>query len=248
VTFAAIVTADTLAEYLAPVDALVDECTIDLTPEGLHIAAVDPANVAMVEARLGAGAFESYEADGGRLGVDLDRLTDVLDFGDSGALVRLELDGTTRTLDIAVGALDYTLACIDPDAIREEPDLPALDLPGEVVLEGGQLATMADAAAMVSDRVTLGIDGGAVYAVGTGDTDDARIEYGRDDMVNLTEATVSSYHSLDYMIDCVGAVPDEAEVTVGLGDEQPTQWRYPLNEGYADVEVIIAPRVAGGDG
>ena len=178
-TFDAIVVASTLKDYLAPVSALVDECILHLGPERASITAVDPANVAMVEARLGAGAFESYEANGGRLGVNLDRLTDVLDFGDSGALVQLELDGTTRTLDVAVGPLDYTLACVDPDAIREEPDLPALDLPGEVVLEGSQLATMADAAAMVSDRVTLGIDGGAVYAVGTGDTDDARIEYGR---------------------------------------------------------------------
>lgn len=245
--FSLIATAETITDYLAPVTALVDEAKIHFEANGIQIRAVDPANVAMVDAKLRAGAFESYETDGGTIGVDLDRLTDVIGFGDSGDLVHLKLNEQTRKLDVAVGPLDYTLALIDPDAIRQEPDIPALELPGEVVLEGEQLETMADAADMVSDHVSLGIAGGTVYSDAQGDTDDARIEYDRDDIINLERATVSSYFSLDYVTDCVGAVDDDTELTLALGDEQPTTWRYSLAEGYADVQVLISPRIAGGD-
>ena len=46
---------DRLSDFLKPVSALVDECKLHLNVDGLRIAAVDPANVAMVDATLDAG-------------------------------------------------------------------------------------------------------------------------------------------------------------------------------------------------
>src|SRR5699024_11388496 len=52
----------------------------------------DPANVGMVDLTLSADAFESYEADGGVIGVDLSRLQDIASMAGNDDLVHLELD------------------------------------------------------------------------------------------------------------------------------------------------------------
>src|SRR6056297_2866249 len=134
--FKAIVSAETLGTALDSVSVLVDECKIHLEEDGIAIRAVDPANVGMVDLSLDSAAFESYEADGGLIGVDLSRLEDIAGMADSGQLIQLELDEETRKLHIQIDGLEYTLALIDPDSIRQEPDIPDLDLPALIVIEG----------------------------------------------------------------------------------------------------------------
>ncbi len=120
--FDAIVRADRLQATLDSVGVLVEECKIHLDESGVEIRAVDPANVGMVDLSLDEAAFESYQADGGLIGVNLTRLADIAGMADSDQLVHLELDEETRKLHISIDGLEYTLALIDPESIREEPD------------------------------------------------------------------------------------------------------------------------------
>ena len=114
--FKAIVSADTLGAALDSVSVLVDECKIRLDEEGLTIRAVDPANVGMVDLELSATAFESYETDGGVIGVNLDRLEDIVGMADSDQLVHLELDEETRKLHISLDYLKDMDKAIPSDA------------------------------------------------------------------------------------------------------------------------------------
>src|SRR6056297_4211411 len=156
--FNAIVSAATLRDALDSVSVLVEECKIRLNEDDLSITAVDPANVGMVDLTLEAAAFESYEADGGVIGVNLARLEDIAGMANSGDLVHLELDEETRKLHIEIDGLSYTLALIDPDSIRQEPDIPDLDLAAEIVVEGAQIGRGITAADMVSDHIRLRVD------------------------------------------------------------------------------------------
>ncbi|TKX79064.1 DNA polymerase sliding clamp, partial [Halorubrum sp. SD626R] len=156
--FKAIVGASTFQDALDSVSVLVDECKIRLNEEELSIRAVDPANVGMVDLTLEAAAFESYEADGGVIGVNLARLEDIAGMANSGDLIHLELDEETRKLHIEIDGLSYTLALIDPDSIRQEPDIPDLDLAAEIVVEGAQIGRGITAADMVSDHIRLRFD------------------------------------------------------------------------------------------
>jgi len=248
-TFDAIVVASTLKDYLAPVSALVDECILHLGPERASITAVDPANVAMVDTSLAASGFESYEADGGVIGLNLSKFEDVLALADSGQLVHLELNETTRKLDIRFGGVDYTLALIDSESIRQEPDLPALNAPAEIVATGEQLDQAVTAADLASDHISLQASAQATVfmADAEGDTDDVQVTYDRDELVDATiTETVRSLYSLDYMTSMVGVMDDEHEVTVRLADEMPVRMAYQHAEGRASVDFVLSPRVAGG--
>ena len=249
-TFAAIASVDTLEEFFDPVDVLVDECKIHLDEEGLQVRAVDPANVAMCDVTLDANAFESYEVpssdDDSVIALDLGRFLDVVGFGDSGELVHLELNQATRKLDVQVGSVEYTLALIDPDSVRQEPDIPDLDLSSEIVVEGRDLSRAVDAADLVSDHLTFGVDAGkeTFYTEADGDTDDVYVAYDRDDLIDLvTGGGARSLFSLDYVNDLTKAVANDAEVTIELGEEFPFKWHFEVSEGHAHVTYLLAPRI-----
>ena len=243
--FNAIVSADTLQSALDSVSVLVDECKIHLDEDGIEIRAVDPANVGMVDMTLEASAFESYETDGGLIGVNLARLEDIAGMGDAGQLVHLELDEETRKLHIAIDGLEYTLALIDPDSIRQEPDLPDLDLPAHVVIEGRDSARSVKAADMVSDHIALGVDGAdeLFYVDAEGDTDDVHLELDRDDLIDLTAGDAHSLFSLDYLKNMNKAIPKDAEVRMELGEEFPVKMHFDFAEGQGNVTYMLAPRI-----
>jgi len=243
--FNAIVRADTLQAMLDSVGVLVDECKIHLGDAGIEIRAVDPANVGMVDLSLDASAFESYEADGGIIGVNLVRLADIAGMADSDQLVHLELDEKTRKLHISIDGLEYTLALIDPESIREEPDLPDLDLAATIVIEGRDIDRAVTAADMVSDHIELGVDADAevFYVAAEGDTDDVHLELDAEDLIDLVVGPASSLFSLDYLQDMNRAIPKDAEVTVELGEEFPVKLHFDIAEGEGSVTYMLAPRI-----
>ena len=243
--FNAIVSADTLQSALDSVSVLVDECKIPLDDDGIEIRAVDPANVGMVDLSLSASAFESYEADGGIIGVNLSRLEDIAGMADKDQLVHLELDEETRKLHISIEGLEYTLALIDPDSIRQEPDLPDLDLPAHVVIEGRDINRAVTAADMVSDHIALGVDEGAdlFYVDAAGDTDDVHLELDREDLIDLEAGDAHSLFSLDYLKDMNKAIPKDAEVRMELGEEFPVKMHFDFAEGQGAVTYMLAPRI-----
>ena len=243
--FKAIVNASTLRDSLDAVSVLVDECKIRLNEEELSIRAVDPANVGMVDLTLEAAAFESYEADGGVIGVNLDRLEDIAGMANSDDLVHLELDEETRKLHIEIEGLSYTLALIDPDSIRQEPDIPDLDLPAEITLEGAQLDRGIKAADMVSDHIRLRVDETeeTFHIEAEGDTDDVDLKLTSEDLINLTAGPADSLFSLDYLKDMNKAINADAEVRVELGEEFPVKLHYEFAEGLGNVTFMLAPRI-----
>jgi proliferating cell nuclear antigen len=243
--FKAIVGASTLQDAFDSVSVLVDECKIRLNEDALSIRAVDPANVGMVDLTLEAAAFESYDADGGVIGVNLARLEDIAGMAGSGDLIHLELDEETRKLHIEIDGLSYTLALIDPESIRQEPDIPELDLPAEIVVEGAQLDRGVTAADMVSDHIRLRVAEAdeAFLIEAEGDTDDVDLELAREDLIALTAGPADSLFSLDYLKDMNKAIPGDAEVTVELGEEFPVKLHYGFGEGLGQVTFMLAPRI-----
>jgi proliferating cell nuclear antigen len=243
--FKTIVSAETLTDALDSVSVLVDECKIRLEDDGLAIRAVDPANVGMVDLDLSADAFESYETDGGVIGVNLARLEEFAGMADSGQLIELELDEETRKLHIQIEGLEGTLALIDPDSIRQEPDLPDLDLSSEVVLEGADIDRAVKAADMVSDHIALGVDADeeVFYVDAEGDTDDVHLELSTEDLIALTPGEARSLFSLDYLKDMNKAIPKDAEVTMELGQEFPVKLHFDIAEGNGQVTYMLAPRI-----
>jgi proliferating cell nuclear antigen len=183
--FKARIAAQSLKDSIEALNALVPEARFVFKPEGLSVKAVDPANVAMVSLDLSSKAFESYEAEGTELGIDLKKMNEVLGMASKDEVIGLELDEVEHRLLITMRGLAYTMALIDLSAIRKEPKMPALVLPGHVTIRGEDFRRAVKAVGKISGYISVGIAGYSFFMVGEGDTDNVRFELTREQVVDL---------------------------------------------------------------
>ncbi|MFC3477605.1 DNA polymerase sliding clamp [Halobacterium litoreum] len=245
--FDAIADSDTLATALDALAVLVDECVVRVEPDGLAVDAMDPATVGMVSLSLGADAFDAYDApDAGlRLGIPLDRLRDVVGIADAGQPVRLAFDAESRMLHVRVGELAYTLACIDPDAVRSPPD--RIDLAEQytasATLDGAGFARAVDAADMVADHLALGTDADALYVRADGDTDSVEVDFPGEDCAAIDPGPAHSLFSLQYLASVADALPSDRDVDLRFGEEAPIEAGFDIAEGDGHVTFVVSPRM-----
>lgn len=225
--------------------ALIQEAKVHFNDGGLSVTAADAADVAMFgDTTLSPEAFASYDAEGAAtIGVAFEKLIDFLGTAAASDTVTFEVDMETRTFGLSYGQTDLSMSLIDPDAMRNEPDTPALDLPNTVVLEGAQLTHATDVADMMTDHITIFGDAedDAIRFVAEGDTDDATVRY---DAEGITEHA-KTILSLNYLACFAKPMPDDAEVSIHFDTEFPVRLDWSMFGGAFDVCQILAPRIEG---
>ncbi len=241
--FKAVIGAEKLKDSIESVSTLVDEAKFKLTPEGISVKAVDPANVAMVSFDLTKDAFDSFEATEGELGIDLTKLNGIMEMADKGDNIELELDENAHKLIVRMRGLSYTMSLLDPSSIRKEPKVPALDLPARIVIKGEDMRRAIKAAEKVSDYMSIGVKGDVFFMEAEGDTDKVLVELARDQLIDIQPAEAKSLFSLDYLSDMSKIVGKASEVTIDLGKDYPLKLRLKIAEGHGEVSYMLAPRV-----
>lgn len=229
---------------------LVQEAKLHFDGDGITARAVDSANVCMVgPVSLAPRGFEAYESPGRvTIGVSLSALLDKLGPAESDQLVEFEVDMETRHLVLRYGTTEISQALIDPESIREEPDVSDLDLPNTLVVEGSAFSHAVTVADMVSGHVTIEgrPDEREVRFYAEGDTDDVNDTLGDEDTLDGTKIAeaAESLFSLDYLDCLANPIPDDAEVTIQFGQEFPTILTWEAFDGEMEARQQLAPRIA----
>jgi proliferating cell nuclear antigen len=265
--------AEDVKHLFEPVARLVDECRVHLSSSGVEIRAADPANVAMVDLQADPELFHSFQASEGTLGIPLERLLSVLKMADSdSSLVEFHLDYETRKLLVVVDGVEYSMALLDPQSIRKEPDIPDFEPPasgelGASVLKQGIKATdmVGDSCRLRANRakesLMISADGdtdSVEYKLGP--TDDGLESFAMDDTWQppsedsdepstdgrpdgLSDEAVQSSFSLDYLKDMRPVLPNDGNLEFTLGDNLPLDLAFSLADGSVDVKYLLAPRI-----
>lgn len=242
--------------YLSAVDALADEAVVRIEEDGLQSAAVDPANVAMVEAQLSGQAFRLFDRSDSDFGVSTYKLHPLLEETDED-VASLDYDVDTRKLELRLGPYLYTHSTVSPDTVRDEPTIPDLDdlaFTGRVKIE--RLREAVDWFNTFAEHVKLGFDAAndelfmeAIEDRGNGSgTDDGVFQLERSELEGVRKpGEASSQFYLDYFSDIVAAVPDETVVQLRLGREMPFRLSYEIEgddgESAGQVTFMQAPRI-----
>jgi hypothetical protein len=129
---------EVLKELVDIVSVLVDEAKFTATKSKLVVKAVDPAHVAMVDLTLKKDAFEEYSATDTELGVDLDKVKEVLRLAKPGDIISIEHNEEKNVLQFKVGNINRTMALVDP-AGMSDPKVPNLNLPVKIIISTEQL-------------------------------------------------------------------------------------------------------------
>lgn len=242
--FNATISADILQSSIRAMSALMEECVFKITPDGMSARAVCPANASMCAIDLPSEVFSVYDVTEAELGVDLQRFIEILGMSEKNSDVTLELDEDTHKLNITFGGFAYTMGLLDPSTLRKSPDIPQLDLPAEITIEGAAFKRMIKAASMMGDHMMMGVLGEMFFMSADGDSDKVRLDLSGSELIGLKSADVSSLYSLEYLTDMGKGIGSANEIIIHIGRDLPVNIEFESSAG-CEVVYILAPRITG---
>jgi proliferating cell nuclear antigen len=229
-----------LATFVRLIRALVPECRLMITADGLNTMAVDAANVAMVSVRLPKDAFEQYGVQGDELGMDVTKWKAALDICENSPI---EIGQEKDKIVIRDGCYTYTHAPLDPSTVRKRPNMPNLSLAATTEVDAKELFEAVKAMGVVGEKVRFTMKGVVLEISAEGDTDKLVKEIepkgGRADPSGMATALFS----LDYLADIARAVKDAGTVTIHMKTDNPVRFDCDIDQ--IEVSYLLAPRLEG---
>jgi proliferating cell nuclear antigen len=241
--FKAKVKAEVLKTVLDAVSTLVDEAKLQITPDGISLKAVDPAHVAMVDLTIGKKAFQEYKATELDLGIDLDKLKDILKLPAPQDVIEIEYKEDAHRLVFKIGPVTRRMALVDT-ANLGDPKVPNLNLPNQVTLLAEKLQKGIRASEAVSDHIALEAHGKSFGLIAEGDTDQARLDLADGDLIKIQAPDKSrSLFSLDYFSNMSKVARPNDAVTLHLGSDYPVKIEFDIADGAGHITYLLAPRI-----
>ncbi len=241
--FKAKVKAEVLKTILDAVSTLVDEAKIQVTPEGMSLKAVDPAHVAMVDLSIGKKAFVEYKATDMDMGVDLDKLKDILKLAGSGDTIEMEYKEDAHRLVFKIGHITRRMALVDT-ANMGDPKVPNLNLPNQVTVLASELQQGIKASEAVSDHVALVAEGKTFELIADGDTDQVHLKLEDGELIKIQAPEKSrSLFSLDYFANMSKVAKPADALTLHLGTDYPVKIEFDIADGMGHIVYLLAPRI-----
>ena len=241
--FRAKVKADILKEIINVVSTLVDEVKLGVGQDGLSLKAVDPAHVAMVELKLSKDAFEELKASSGELGIDIEKLKDVLKLAKSGDVLHMEHNEDQNKLVLTLANITRRMSLVDTTGMSD-PKVPNLAYPAKVSLSVDDLSQGIRASEAVSDHIALKLANDGFELACEGDTDSVSLKLKKDLLKSLeVKEAARSLFSLDYFSNMIRAIPAGQDVTLNLGNDYPVRVEFKIADGDGTVMYLLAPRI-----
>lgn len=241
--FKAEIRADTLKGLVNVISTLVDEVKFKITSEGMVLRAVDPAHVAMIELNVEAGAFESYAADQTEIGLDLDKVKDVLKLSSTGDIISLEQDENHGRLIFKVGNITRRMNLVDTSSMND-PKVPQLELSAVIEVPVSELQRGIKASESISDHIALTAEPEFFELACEGDTDSVNLRLEKSQLSSLTvDDRVCSLFPLDYFSNLIKAIPSDVVIRIELDSDFPVVLKFGLADGKSKVKYLLAPRI-----
>lgn len=241
--FHAKIKSETLKGIVDVVSTLVDEAKFNFDADGFELKAVDPAHVAMIDMKVEKNAFEEFAADETELGVDLDKIKEVLRLSRSGDIIDMEQDEDKNRLILQVGNITRRMNLVDISGMSD-PKVPNVSLPAKLALTSDELQKGIRAAESVSDHIALTATPEGFEMYSEGDTDSVSLRLPKDLLISLDcSERVRSLFPLDYFSNMVRSIPAGSVVTINLGSDYPVKLEFEIADKRGSVNYLLAPRI-----
>ena len=222
--FKAEIKAETLKGLVNIISTLVDEVKLTVDAEGMCLRAVDPAHVAMMEMKIGAKTFNSYAADSTEIGLDLDKVKDVLKLASSGNVISMEQDENHGKLIFKIGNITRRMNLVDTSSMND-PKVPQLELSASIEVPASELQNGIKASESISDHIALVAEGETFELSCEGDTDSVNLVLSKSQLKSINVPNrVCSLFPLEYFSNIIKAVPADMIVKIQLDNDYPVKF------------------------
>lgn len=227
------------SDIISIISELVTEVKIKVTPEGLSLTAVDPANVAMVHFKMPSDLFSEYKLEKPEiLGLNLDNLKAVLRRCKPGSSLTLQKQENTLKLSIYDRIKrDFNLALLDIDV--EEKEMPNWEFDSVIKLNSDSLVEVLEDCSVVSDACTF-IAEPSKFLVEAFGLHSAKIEFSSDE-AEIHSANSTARFSLEYMNKFAKGAKIANRAQLSFSNNHPLRLDFPT--GNVVLSFVLAPRI-----
>lgn len=232
---------EVLRELVDVVSTLVSEVKLSVSKDGLEAKAVDPSHVAMLVLKLQKSVFEEFTGEATEIGVDIEKLKEVLRLSKPGDILDLQFDGKNR-LVATVGRVTRQMAVVDPAGITD-PKVPNVSPPATVTVKTEDVRQGIRGSESFTDHVTLTLEPDAFTMHSEGDTDRLDLRLPKETLARLeVKESVKSMYPLDFFSAMVKSISSD-EATLHVGNEYPLKIEFAMGMGRGEGRYLLAPRV-----
>ncbi|MEM4641173.1 MAG: proliferating cell nuclear antigen (pcna) [Candidatus Pacearchaeota archaeon] len=228
-----------LADVIALVSELVLEVNAKVTKQGFEIMAIDPANVALVDLKIPASAFSTFQLDREEeLGLNLEDFKQVLRRAGNSSIV-LEKENNNLKIKIEDKTRrTFYLALINLEP--EEKKVPNLSFNSKIEMNPLDFAEIINDAAIVADSCSFVATKNSFLIEAKGTLHASKTELSSDEVKITTEQESKAKYSLDYLVKFAKASRFAEKLVISFSDEYPAKFEFKSKE--LDLSFILAPR------
>lgn len=241
--FKARIKMEVLREAVEVISTLVSEVKLSISKDGIEVKAVDPSHVAMLVLKLKNSVFEEFTGEPTEIGVDVEKIKEVLRLSKPGDLIDLQYDGGKNRLVVNVGKVTRHMSVVDPAGITD-PKVPNVSPPGLAVVKMDELRQGIRGSESISDHVTLILEPNGFTMHSEGETDKVDLHIPKEGLTKLeAKEAVRSMYPLDFFSSMVKSITSSEEATLHIGNEYPLKIEFALAGGRGEGRFLLAPRV-----
>ncbi|HOO93039.1 MAG TPA: hypothetical protein PKX94_06195 [Opitutales bacterium] len=227
---------------VSSLEAVVDEAMWHISPDGIHVRAIDAASAAMVYIEIPSSEFDEIGYTGD-IGIFLFELHKMMSFSKNDSDVRLDLS-TTGKMQMVYDEFEYTIPLIDVSLIRKNSNMPNFDLPLKVQLPTAVFETGIKAVSKTGDYILIAYDAEKELVVISAERDSSCAKYTIDALSidEYPKSNVKSLFAADYLYPIVKNLKSVSPATtLELGITMPAVLTSTIGEN-GTLTYIIAPR------
>lgn len=245
--FKAELKSDVLKGIVNAIAPIAEEVKFHINADGISMRSVDATHVAMISLDVDKSAFDRYEADDTEIGLELDKVKDILKLAGSGETISMEQDSEHARLVFRLGNITRRMNLIDTSSLSD-PKTPKLELPATIVVPAFEIQRGIKASGDISDHLHLTASGETFEMSCDGDTDAVNLVLDKSSLVSIDaeEMSVSAF-STEYFSNLFKAIPSDTNVTIGLGSDKPVKIAFGLADATGalkyTVRYMLAPRI-----
>ena len=230
-----------MSKIIDTLGVVVEDAKFEFKEDRLQATVVDASHVAMIELRVDAAAFETWEVEESQLAVELKKIKELISLGSADD--HIEMAFTQDVLTLNLGKIDLNIRPLDPSTINS-PNLPNIEIPSTIEINGSALAQALRASRLGGDLVNFSIDANTFTVHVQGQPDSVNVSFSKDDLESLNcSKPARSQYSLTYLVPLSKVFGSLGTVKLGFGESFPLRLEFSFNDGAAEVVYFLAPRV-----
>jgi len=232
-----------LKQSMEAIAQLINECSINLTKEGLELKAMDSANVSMVDYKLLCTAFESYKvAEPQTIGLSMNDFTQILKRAKPNESMDLSLEDNRLELSIG-GKRRFVIPLLD--IASSAAKTPNLSFKTVVEIKTDAFEEALADAEIVSDALVFEAEKDKFTMLATGDGRKVEIKLDKNspEIVGLECSEKSrAMFPLEYLKKIIKGAKITDSTKIELGNDYPLRITSEIKD-QTRISFVLAPRI-----